>query len=397
MEHILRFRLLLTGVFFSFYPILQYFVPCDITQTIDTSTIFEKTTDGNALYQSGSNTVVLSDENEFDNDDNDDQNTKTNTNNKINHPSCPLAVQNNYGLFDTQKSSSSVKHDFQDTVLLVACNHAYLDMLQNWEFLASQLNLKWAVLAMDEDLYDVLGPTKAISPGHEFSVSGPQNFRKGGFNKLSCNKMRMVMDVAENCGVNIVFSDVDNIFYKNPFEHDLGRLIKSNHFDYIYQSNHEAPRKPLKDKCLQGIPRSEANTGFYYLKKNSSVLKKVVNTTLDRCEDPKNKIDDQSLFWEEFWKYNETHTTEKFHHCNVMEYVDPSNKHGSTDASSFNFCCLDPYYYPVGRPSIPKNKDPVSYHANYVSGHLNKVNKIRNSRADNFGWNDTRITPQMQE
>ena len=32
----------------------------------------------------------------------------------------------------------------------------FINMLQNWEYLAQELNIKWAVLALDDDLYDEL-------------------------------------------------------------------------------------------------------------------------------------------------------------------------------------------------------------------------------------------------
>ena len=68
-------------------------------------------------------------------------------------------------------------------------------------------------------------------------MSGSQSFRKGEFGKLACNKMRMVQSIAQNCGMDIVFTDVDNVFFKNPLEHDFGCLIESQVYEYIYQSN----------------------------------------------------------------------------------------------------------------------------------------------------------------
>jgi len=313
-------------------------------------------------------------------------------NEKVN-PQCPLAVRKNVGLFHPT-GQIGYREKFPDVILLVACNYAYYDMLQNWEYLAKQLKLQWAVLALDDSLYSVLGPERAVSPG-VFSVSGSQRFRRGEFNKLSCNKMRMVMEVAKNCGTDIVFTDVDNIFYHNPFEHDLGRLIQSRRYDYIYQSNYDAPTTPLQYECLQGKPRAEANTGFYYLSRKSATMKTVTNATLERCSHPRNRIDDQSLFWQEFWRVNKTSYQEGeiFHHCDVDEYVNPftHNLRASHEAV-FNFCCLDPYHYPVGRPDPPSNNDPITYHANFVAGKTRKVIKLRRSRSDGYGFNQSRIS-----
>jgi hypothetical protein len=307
---------------------------------------------------------------------------------------CPLAAQRNFGLFHPN-GTSSAKDDFQDTILLVSCNYAYYDMLENWEFLANELGLRWAVLALDEKLYNKLGPERAISPDHDFSVSGQQTFRRGEFNKLSCNKMRMVMKVAEECEMDIVFSDVDNIFYHNPFEHDFGRLIQSKKYEYIYQTNSQAPPQPLQHECLEGKFSHEGNTGFYYVHRNSTVIRQVIDATLKECAKPDNTIDDQSLFWHEFHKMRKRaeNANDAFHHCDVAEYLEP-NAHNvqTSDLSAFNYCCLDPYYYPIGLPMPPSNKDPITFHANFVKGHRNKLIKLQESRADGYGWDKKRIT-----
>lgn len=307
---------------------------------------------------------------------------------------CPPAVRRNVGLFNTTISTSDVQNEFRNVILLVSCNYAYYDLLLNWEYLAKNLGLQWAVLALDEKLYNKLGEEWAISPGHDFSVSGVQTFRRGEFNKLSCNKMRMVMKVAQECDVDIVFSDVDNIFYHNPFEHDLGRLIHSQRYEYIYQTNGAAPKQPLQDDCLKGIHSVEGNTGFYYVSRNSLTMQGIVDSVLDRCNKDDNGLDDQSLFWQEFHKMRrkriDSHTP--MHHCDVPEYLEPTTQNvgQASNRSTFNYCCMDPYYYPVGRPDPPRNNNPITYHANFVRGHNGKVNKLRNSRSDGYGWDKAR-------
>jgi hypothetical protein len=320
---------------------------------------------------------------------------------------CPQAVQNQVGLFDTSNSNSSVKDNFRDVVLLVSSNYAFYNMLQNWEYLAQELNIKWAVLALDDDLYDELGPERAIAPGN-FSVSGRLGFRKGGFGKLTCNKMRMVQSIAQNCDVDIVFTDVDNIFFKNPFEHDLGRLIESQVYEYIYQSNYPPTHgKAGTDRCLHGNPRNEGNTGFYFFNRKSELLNEIFQNTLRRCEEPENKLDDQELFWKELWKINKSSPDGTFHHCDHSEHIDPSSvdlkrkkkkrkkkqrRRNVSQHAAFNYCCLDPYFYPTGKhDSIgPINQDPITYHANWALSYEIKVQKLVSSRWDRHGWNESR-------
>ena len=52
---------------------------------------------------------------------------------------------------------------------------------------------------------------------------------------------------------------------------------------------------------------------------------------------------------------------------------------------------MDPYYYSVGDNAIPVNKDPVSYHANWVRGYDAKVKRPQKARVDGYGWNITRF------
>mmetsp|Transcript_26531 Transcript_26531/g.58114 ORF Transcript_26531/g.58114 Transcript_26531/m.58114 type:complete len:509 (-) Transcript_26531:1514-3040(-) len=336
---------------------------------------------------------------------------------------CPSIIRNKIGLFDKEKSNSSLKDDFDDTVLLVASNYAYYNMLQNWEFLANKLDLQWAVLALDDKLYEELGPSRAIPPEENFAVSGAHSWGKGNFKELSCNKVRMALQIANSCNVNVVFTDADNIFFQNPFEHDLGRLIKSKRYDYLYQPNHPASN-PREDQCLQGIPRDEANTGFYYFNHKSKTYKAIVEKTLERCQDPGNKLDDQSTFWQEFWNIKQSITgvgkstrTRKrskgrrrrrrsndddsgidFHHCGLSEYENPAldraNESAAKHYDTFSYCCMDPYYYPTGDHDSkqgPSNNDPITYHGNYAKNYGVRVEKLLNARPDQHGWDPSRF------
>lgn len=305
--------------------------------------------------------------------------------------SCLPVVRKKAGLFDLEKSNSPLKSEFDGVVLLVAANYAYYNMLQNWEYLAAELGLQWVVLALDDKLYEELGPDRAIPPDGSYSVSGAHGWGRGKFKALSCNKIRMALEVATGCGVDVVFTDADNVFFKNPFEHDLGNLIRSKRYDYLYQSN-KPSSTPRSDQCIMnGHPRNEANTGFYYFNHRSQVYKTIAESTLERCKDPKNDKDDQTLFWQEVWNYEKkakedtaaaatvnaiataninvaptapTNITASggssnkgddapiiYHHCiGHYEYQYPlvtkfkSRTGEEEENATFNFCCLDRKY-----------------------------------------------------
>lgn len=211
----------------------------------------------------------------------------------------------------------------------------------------------------------------------------------------------MALQVATTCNVNVVFTDADNVFFKNPFEHDFGRLIKSKKFDYLYQPNHPA-LKPLHDQCLHGNPRKEANTGFYYFNYESNIYQSIADATLERCQDPKNKKDDQSTFWEEFWKVERklkgAKDSHSFQHCALPEYENPDLvpevQNAAGNKNIFRYCCIDPYYYPIGDHSKrkgPSNRDPITYHANYAKTYGKKVEKLVYARSDKYGWDMSRF------
>ena len=208
-----------------------------------------------------------------------------------NNPNCPAAITNNRGLYKNATKASR----FQDTVLLVTLNYGYYDLLQNWEWLANQHGLKWAVVAMDDALYKELGPERAVRSDVS-SKSEHAKFRQRSFNQISCNKMRIVQSIMKTCHVNVVFSDVDNIVLRDPFYgSELGNMIASNYFHYIYQ-----PNLGKKGRRYQrGVDRfpQEANTGFYYMSHASEFfVDEAIGQTLQACTDSKSRLDDQNCF-----------------------------------------------------------------------------------------------------
>lgn len=304
---------------------------------------------------------------------------------------CPAVIRNKVGIFNQENSDSKVKDKFPDTVLLVTANYAYYNMLQNWEWLANELGLQWAVLALDERLFNELGPERAVAPDEKFAVSGQQIYRNSQFHTLSCNKMNMALEVANNCGVNVVFTDTDNVFLKNPFEHDLGKMIRSNVYDYVYQTNNFI-KKERDHRCIRGYPDGENNTGFYYIRHGNEIYKRVVEATMTKCHHPKNTIDDQTLFWNAFHEVKEEVGDGSFHHCGSYnnEWNQAFDMSEEENDSVFKYCCMDPYYYPIGRSRVPDDRDIVTFHANWIRGYNAKVNKLREIK-DGYGWNITRF------
>jgi hypothetical protein len=309
-------------------------------------------------------------------------------------PSCPLAVQQNRGIYAKNTSAAAV---WDNVVFITGANTAYFDFLQNWEYLAGRLGLKWVVAAMDNHIYERLGPNRSFVADAQFAVEGFHEFKEKGFKTLSCNKLRMVLHVLEECQLDVVFSDSDVVLFKDPFSHQFGELIKSGDYDYIYQLNRgEANSSGTHIEMGEGAKHQdrlrEGNTGFHYLSHKSGILKSVIQKVLYYAEQPSNKLDDQYLFW---WRLKKR----------PMRVCHPKNRWALNDVAMqmnltegkfiLSVCYLDPYYYPKGSdiPQLLGNmeQDMVLYHANFARGKQQKIEKMVGARRDGLGWNQSRI------
>lgn len=318
---------------------------------------------------------------------------------------CPTAVQRARGVY----KDSSQHEEFRNTVVLVALNYGYYDFLQNWEFLADKLDLKWAVVAMDDTLYEKLGSERAVRAQVNVSTES-SSFREHNFNQISCNKMRVVLNIMMACQVDVVFSDVDNVFLKDPFQHEFGRLIASKQFDYIYQPNewqNDAREHPHAYESFQtGELPWEANTGFYYLNRHCTFIQTIIRRVLDRCSRPYNWIDDQTLFWKEFHsvvgpRLFERSPEQKVQHCRgrTTEEMLARARVGTVQPmrgpAPVRLCCMDPFYHPTGsEKSFPilNSEEVITYHANFAIGKEWKREKLRRILPTGYGWDDSRIT-----
>ena len=66
------------------------------------------------------------------------------------------------------------------------------------------------------------------------------------------NKMAMVLRIMRLTGLDVVFSDADNVFKHDPFQPmaSLGDLIRSKRYDYVFQE--ELDKRPPKNHVCPG-------------------------------------------------------------------------------------------------------------------------------------------------
>lgn len=271
---------------------------------------------------------------------------------------------------------------FGNVVLLVAANHGYRQMLELWEEIVStqDLGLRYVVVAMDRQLYHRLHargvhsmqeqPQRSVLLAAHRTSKEASNFRSPAFNSIACNKMRVVLDILQNCKTDVVFSDVDNIFLKDPFQGELGSLIRSGEFDYIYQHNDSEGSA----SCWRGDLKSEGNTGFYYLSHTAHDLHDIIRRTLVQCERANNDLDDQTLFWNAMRQHFHQKT---YSHCDEKgkKRIFAGDNDSHDDSPTPSMCCLDSARYPIGVGNVTGITQ--TYHANYLVGKQNKMDRIR--------------------
>ena len=293
--------------------------------------------------------------------------------------------------------------EYSNTILVTAANFAYRDMLANWECAASSLGLQWVVVALDQELFDFLGPERAVMTTGE-ELSGTQHFETGGFNVISCNKLHAVRNFLA-AGADVVFSDPDNVFLKDPFRpgEELGLMIRQG-IDYVYTANLPArfmwPSNGMVAQhfgdpaakahgwttgerglmiCATGDIEDEGNTGLHYMRALAEQGIPLFDKAIARCGTHPEK-DDQTNFWVELHQIKTSHCT-KTYQSNGLVQLDIPNKPGYMSA-----CCLDPRTYIAGGRVAKSDPSVVAYHANWVTGKPKKILKLKNDAPQPGLW-----------
>jgi hypothetical protein len=303
---------------------------------------------------------------------------------------------------------------FDNVVLVTASNWAYRDMLANWECAAASLGLQWIVIALDQRIFDHLGPERAILTSQQ-QISGVQSVLTDGFNVLTCNKLWAVRELLLN-GADVVFSDPDNVFVKDPFRpgEELGGMMRRG-FDYVYSANIHSSllwpsdvmamrqySNPALSKrgwrgadrrlmlCSTGDMEEEGNTGLHYIRAAAKGTISLFETALDGCNKHP-ELDDQTNFWVALHAMNTSHCTKKYMEDGSVDVsVKQSHRH-------ITVCCLDPRTYVAGGRVVRDNPSIVAYHANWISGKAPKIKKLK-KEAPSPGlwfWDGTSCSARM--
>lgn len=154
-----------------------------------------------------------------------------------------------------------------NTVILSALNFGYRGILQNWVCNMRYLNVtNFVIAALDEDLYKFAFtrglPTymeNTIFDGLNSTLISDASYGSDAFKQLTKMKSRVVVRLLKH-GVNVVWTDCDIIWFKNPLQD-----MWSYNVDLAIQTN--AP----DNEPMNG--RRRINSGFYLAQSNDATIK----------------------------------------------------------------------------------------------------------------------------
>uniref|UniRef100_A0A7S3ELP6 Nucleotide-diphospho-sugar transferase domain-containing protein n=3 Tax=Rhodosorus marinus TaxID=101924 RepID=A0A7S3ELP6_9RHOD len=194
-----------------------------------------------------------------------------------------------FGLPLTLEDLLEKQTDDSNTVILTALNFGYREIMMNWICNMRHLGVSnFIIAALDEDLYK-WAFVRGLPVYLETTIFGELNntlvahasYGTDAFKQLTKMKSRVVVRLLKT-GVNVVWTDCDIIWFKNPLP-DLA----SYQVDLVIQTN--AP----DDENLNGYRR--INSGFYLAKSNPATIKAFEDIVAFAT---KSAMSEQPCFWD---------------------------------------------------------------------------------------------------
>mmetsp|Transcript_65043 Transcript_65043/g.173400 ORF Transcript_65043/g.173400 Transcript_65043/m.173400 type:complete len:374 (-) Transcript_65043:56-1177(-) len=296
-----------------------------------------------------------------------------------------LKIRKHAGLYADKQAHP----EFANTVLVTFANSAYNDVLKNWRCHADRFGLDYLVLALDPALVDEIGSERTMLVEGSGIFNQSMYWRQEAFNQMSCRIVRTVKDILRATGLNVVLSDSDNVFAKDPFARNvsLGAKMRQGAYDLIYQQNHgyefhdgQWSLTPPDAEDV-GAEVVEGNTGFYFVSGASKAkgVQAMFDSVLTECQRHP-EIDGQPLFWDALARIRNGTGRAEYGGDNFA-CADLCGKGKTCSAPSdevLSYCEMDPWNHATGWKvsEYTGPKEVVSFHANFCSGMEEKVGKL---------------------
>lgn len=266
---------------------------------------------------------------------------------------------------------------FATTLLVTAANYAYFSIYQNWRCAASRWGLDWAVVANDDESYRHLGRDRAL-PILGRKVTEMVGWGNIKLDHVGRNKMMTIVLLVNLTGLDVVFTDCDNVFLQDPFRVgvSLGDLIRSQKYQYLYQ-----PELDKRPRPGYRSPGDGGNTGFFYVAgsrkgPNIQALFQAVVDKVDAQLVQNRGGADQPIFWQVFNDLRASRGNGGKWGFKCVRNCGDAASCQAPDVDTLDYCGLDPLVHPTGWEDAAKWIDTIAtYHANYATNN-DKIKKL---------------------
>ena len=185
----------------------------------------------------------------------------------------------------------------EKTVLVTGGNFGYLNHIHNFNCFVERLGLKYMVISMELHthyylqrhgfLSFYLNPSSAGANDSSNAIKEQDTqFRETQFNLITNRKKKAVYDIML-LGYDVVFSDSDVVFRKDPLQYMIFRNV-----DYVHSLNMLCPTGYNWDFYTS---KAEGNTGLYFVRSTNATRYLWYMEYLESFKQP--NLDDQTIFW----------------------------------------------------------------------------------------------------
>ena len=243
-----------------------------------------------------------------------------------------------------------------NTIIIVSANCGYIDLVQNWILHMRQLQVyNYIIIAQDEVIYPIL---QQYDPGHVVLLNNniteqvkheAYSFWTKGFYTICQQRPNMIRSLLRQ-GYNVLYTDSDLVFVKNPLQRIQELYSNLDDVDYIGITD-------AIDDSLSST-RDVMCTCFMYLRPTPNTFRLVDHWEQLMMKDTSETGNDQY-----FWQLTLSQLKNQFTWRILPKQEFPPG-----------FMLLDHY----DGKTYHINKDQVyTMHANFVIGHSNKVQVLQ--------------------
>lgn len=308
--------------------------------------------------------------------------------------STPALLQHDLDIIAAQASrglyADPLRGEFKNTVLITAGNFGFLDFLLNWGCHADALGLNYVIVALDAKTYERFDPNRTVL-AQGVDCEKAESWHQGHYYEIVCMKTQLVAEVVDKLGVDVVFTDPDNVFREDPFstKFDLGRKMRDPALDYVHQLAPGGIHDPIGHPGL-----GKTNPGFFFMRGSTEKRRGLValqHTGLSFCY--KGGSSEQGSMKKALAAVingtaREMHGQDNFACADICHHGLEPRSCNAPAVEVIGVCNMDPRDHPDG--GFSHLQGTATYHATYVMGKQAKISKLAKHGLWNSNCTDER-------